>query len=167
MPKPPPIEKRGDWGHKSYPIKSGETFKPDDLVYLDANGELTVAAAASASVGNVKLAGLSKGYAADLLTQFGSGAECPVATPTPTSEILLPVGHGTASSATVAANEMDTPLTVPIARDANGIWYADKENNGTNDRLLCAERHPAYAHGERFGWFWWKFIHGTTLLEGT
>lgn len=164
---PPPFVCDGDWGLGSYPIKAGEVFKPGDIVHLDSNGQLVLSAAAGASVGNVKILGVSAGDAAQLLTQFGSGAECPVHIPTPTSTVLLPVGHSTAALAVIAATDMDTPLTLPIARDANGIYYADKENNGTNDRLLCYERAPEYPFSETFGWFRWKFVHGTTFAEGT
>lgn len=165
---PPPLLVRGTWGKGSYVIKAAETFKVDDLVYLDSNGQLLIAAAASASVGNVKLLGRAAGNAAQLLTQYGSGAECPVHLIIPgSSEILMPVGHSTAASAVIAATDMDTPLTLPVARDANGIYYADKENNGTNDRVICMERHPEYAFSEMFGWFWWGFVHATTFMEGT
>lgn len=164
---PPPLVFEGDWTLGNYPIKAAETFKPDDLVYLDSNGLLVAAAAASASVGNVKLLGFAAGDADRLLDQFGSGAECPVRIPTPTSRFLMPVGHSTPASAVIAAADMDPPLTLPIARDANGIYYADKENNGTNDRVTCFERHPEYPFSETFGWFWWKFVHGSTLMEGT
>jgi hypothetical protein len=152
----------------SYGIASGQTFDVDDLLYLDSNGLLTVAAAAGAAVGDVKLVGVSKGNAVRLLAAYGSGAECPVSVIVPgSSQILMPVGHTTAASAVIAASETDAPLTVPIARGATGIWYADKEHNGTNDRLIWVERDLAYPFSETFATHWWKFVHATSFVEAT
>ncbi len=163
---PPPFLLDGDWGQDSIVVTAAQTFKAGDFLIYDAAGTISIAAAASNDVGDVKIFGIAKGNAAQLLDMYGAGAECPIAVPTPNSRVLLPVYHGTAASAVIAQTDMDTPLTVPL-RNQGGIWCANKQTNGANDRLLCLERHLQYPFSETFGWFWWKLIHGTTLAEGT
>lgn len=158
---------RGDWYQTSHKIKAGETFKVDELVYLDSNGELVAAAAAGNAVGAIKPAGFAKGNATPLLAAYGSGAECPVSRPGYDAQFTLPVSHTTVASAVIARNETDAPITLPLLVSSTGVLCADKENNGTNDLVVWMDRDPAYDFGETFGVHWWSFKDGVTLREGS
>lgn len=126
-------------------VASGQTFGVGDFVYLDANGQLTIAAAASNDVGNLRFAGISDGSAAQCLAESRKCGYIPL----DGLVFTLPLYHSTASSATLAENETDTPLTLPL-RNQGGIWCLNKENNGTNDRFVVLGLSPASVFGENY-----------------
>lgn len=155
-----PAVLRGKWNVEWHPVASGETFVKGDHVYLNTSGLLAIAAAADNDVGNVKTLGIADGNAADILAITDTGRrECPVLVPesVEAGHFLTQVYHSTLSSATVAASDMDAPLTLPL-RNAGGKWVANKETDGTNDRIVLVERHQKYAFGEAAGWFWAKYL---------
>lgn len=158
-----PNPRRGTWLVKHYGVTAAQTFKVGDLVYLDSNGTLVIAAAASNDVGNVKIQGVALANAADILANpSGNLAECPVACPTRDAEIALQLYHSTAASAVYAASDQDAPITLPLRNQA-GVWVANVENDGTNDRVQLTSRHKQYPFSEQYGWFWFKFLSAGTL----
>lgn len=141
-----------DWYLKYAGVTASQTFGVGDFVYLVAAGTASIAATASNDVGNVLVLGLARASAADCLA---SGRECPIWCPKPGAAawFLLPLYHSTAASAVLAASDLDLPTTLPLRNQA-GQWCANKENDGTNDRVTIRERHLMWPYSEAAGWFW-------------
>jgi hypothetical protein len=145
-------------------VTASQTFKAGDWVLATTDGTLSIAAAASNDVGNVAVIGIAQADAADVLAdsdQFPYG--CPVLCPDESGEFVAAVYHGTAASAKLAATDIDpaaSTKTLPL-RNQGGQWVVNLENNGTNDRVVVMERHPAYPFDEVYGWFWCKLKPGS------
>lgn len=152
IPKPAPT--RGLWNIRYYGVTAAQTFKVGDHVYLDGSGTLAIAATSGNDVGNVKLVGIALANAADVLAESGDFALCPVKCPVVGSgEFLTQLYHSTAASAVLTAGGLDTPSAFPL-RNQGGLWVANVENDGTNDRVVITERSLEYPFSETYGWFW-------------
>lgn len=162
-----PAPRRGLWETRYYGVTAAQTFKVGDHVYLDSSGTLAIAAAASNDVGNIKLLGIAMANAAQVLAKSGDEALCPVAVPVMGSgEFLTQLYHGTAASAVLAETAMDVPTTLPL-RNQGGLWVANVENNGTNDRVMILERDLKYPFSEQYGWFWASYMPTHLLANAT
>lgn len=160
VPFPPLI--RGEWTQATFPITAAQTFKPGDWVYLTTAGALSIAAASGNDVGNIKLLGIARGDAAQLLL---AGVDCPVDMPQSGAEFLTQLYHSTAASAVLAASDLDAPTTLPL-RNQGGRWVVNVENDNTNDRIQIVERHDQYPASEQYGWFWARPLDAGTLTGG-
>lgn len=161
IPKPAPT--RGLWTLKYYGVTSGQTFKAGDHVYLDTSGTLAIAATSGNDVGNIKLLGIAKAAAADVLAESGDFALCPVYVPVVGSgEFLTQLYHSTAASAVMAESDLDAPKAYPLSNQG-GRWVANVENDGTNDRVVIVERDLKYPYSETYGWFWCAY---TSVADG-
>lgn len=149
-----PALTRGRWTRDEYNVTAAQTFKVGDWVYLDSNGTLVIAAAASNDVGNVLLLGIASGNAVDYLAL---GTKCPVDIPGPDAECLFALYHGTAASAVLAETTLDAPTSLPL-RNQGGQWVLNVENDGTNDRVVVTAFHPEYPAGTQYGWVWGRVL---------
>ena len=160
----------GEFDYGSFAVASGQTFKADDFVYLDSNGQLTIMAASGNDVGNIRGLGVSLGDAADCLAQStltGKTIKCEVKILIPgLSFFTLPVYHSTAASAVIAENEIDTPLTLPL-RNQGGIWVVNKENNGTNDRIIVKNKVEDQPWSEQYGLFICTVMDAFALMKAS
>lgn len=144
---------------KYFPVTTGQAFVVGDWLYL-TSGKLSIAAAASADVGNVTLVGRALANAADVLAGTAglyddAQWKCPVEVPSDDSEYLGQVYHGTVASATISDTELGNGTTLPLRNQA-GQWVLNKENDGSNDRAFITERvSPAT---DTYCYVWWKPI---------
>ena len=164
----PKILTRGRWDLLYFRPTAAQTYVPGDFVYLDSSGTLAIAAAASNDVGNIEILGISAHDAADVLalpstpTDRRLGA---VMVPADNSSMFLSaVYHSTGASAVIAETDLDPQLTLPLRNQA-GLWLVNKENDGTNDRVLVVERHDKYPWSEQYGWFWCKLMEAGTFVH--
>lgn len=145
-------------------VTAAQTFVAGDFVQFADAGTVSIAATASNDVGDIRW-GIALAGAADALTDDRS---IPVMIPGPGAEILLPVYHGTAASATLAAADRATAagaygITLP-ARNQAGVWCANKENDGTNDCLTYVEPLDPTQYGEQYGLHWFAVHHDRALI---
>lgn len=154
--KPAVLRDPKQWSTQYHGVTAAQTFVVGDHVYLDGSGTLAICAASGNDVGNIELLGIAAANAADILARTGDQALCPVSVPGPGAEFLIQLYHGTAASAVLAASDMDAPPILPL-RNQGGIWVANVENDGTNDRIVITERHLHDAFSTQYGWFWCKY----------
>lgn len=154
--KPAVLRDPKKWQTKYYGVTAAQTFVVGDHVYLDGSGTLAIAAVASADVGNIKTLGIAQANAVDILARSGDEALCPVSVPSYDGEFLIQLYHSTAASAVLAATDMDAPPILPLRNQA-GIWVANVETDGTNDRVVITERHFHDAFSTQYGWFWARY----------
>ena len=159
-----PSATRGKWTTKYYGVTAAQTFVVGDWVYLDSSGTLAICATASNDVGNIKILGRALANASDILALPSGVAVCPVSIPSDDGEFIIQLYHSTAASAVMAETAMDVPTVLPL-RNQGGLWVADVETDGTNDRVVIVERHPKYPHSEQYGWFWGRISPADLLWE--
>ena len=132
-----------------YPEASSQSFKAGDFVYR-VSGKLTICAAASNDVGNISILGRAVSPATGTVD-----TKLPVEIATDVSEFLFLMYHGTAASAVTAVTDPGT--TLPLRNQA-GTWAVNKQNDGTNDRILITEVSEDYPVGEQYGFVWGKVL---------
>lgn len=146
-------------------VTASQTFKQGDFVQFADAGTVSIAATASNDVGNIRF-GIA---GADAVPALADDVAIPVWIPTPRiSQIALPVYHGTAASAVLAATDRATAagaygITLPLRNQA-GVWVANLENNGTNDRLIYVEPVSADQYSEQYGMHWWAVLDAGSLI---
>jgi hypothetical protein len=163
--------KRGTWQTRYCEVTAGQTFEVGDWVYKVAAGTLSIAAASGAAVdtstAGVLPWGRALANAADVLADSGQFPDgCPVECPGYDGEFLVAVVGGTSGeTAALDATDLDgasSAITLPMV-NISGQWCVNEAGNGTDDCLLVVERHPEYAFGEAYGWFWAKIMPGERL----
>lgn len=134
-----------DW----FPEAASQSFKEYDFVYR-VSGKLTICAAASNDVGNISILGRAMAKASGVVD-----TRLPVEIATDVSEFLFVMYHGTPASAVTAVTDPGT--TLPLRNQA-GVWCVNKQNDGTNDRILLTAIDGTYDVGEQYGYVWGKVL---------
>lgn len=141
---------------KFYPVTAAQTFVVGDWVYLTSN-KLSICAAASNDVGNIKIMGRALANAADVLANAAGTpvAQCPVEVTQDNDEFLFAMYSATPASAITAVT--DIAATFPLRNQA-GQWVLNIDNQSTNDRVIVTERDVTYPNGAQYGWNWGKIL---------
>jgi hypothetical protein len=135
---------------KWFPEAATQSFKEKDFVYR-VSGKVTICAAAGNDVGNITILGRAMGPATGV-----TDTEIPIEIATDQSEFLFTMYHGTPASAVTAVTDPGT--TLPLRHIAAGHWGVNKQNDGTNDRILVTEVAEHYDVGEQYGYVWGKVL---------
>lgn len=172
-----PSDKRGTWNVRYCEVTAGQTFKVGDWVYKAAAGTLSIAAASGAAVDTstdgVVPWGRAKADAADVLSTdglmlFPDG--CPVDVPGYDGEFVCAVvGDASGATAALDATDLDgasSKIALPLV-NVSGQWCINEAGDGTDDCVVPIERHPRYAFGEAYGWFWCKLMPSLKLEAQT
>ncbi len=161
-----PSLKRGNWVTNECEVTAGQTFKVGDWVYKVAAGTLSIAAASGAAVDTSTSGVVPWGRAlADAATVLANSTlypnGCPVECPGYDAEFLVAVvGDASGATAALDATDLDvasTKITLPLV-NVSGQWCVNEAGNDTDDCVVITGRHPQYAFGEAYGWFWAKLM---------
>ena len=172
-----PSDKRGTCKVRYCEVTSGQTFKVGDWVMKDANGKLVIGAASGAEVDvstdGVDLWGRAKMDAAKWLTTEGQQLfpdGCPVDCPGYDGEFVAAV-CADAAGATAALDQLDvdgaSAKIVLSFANVGGQWCIAEQDTGSDGAVAIVERHPRYAWGEAYGWFWCKLAPAERLEAQT
>lgn len=150
--------KRGTWTVVPYQVTAAQTFRVGDWVAMTDAGTISVAVAPGSDVASAtQLLGRARANAVDCLAL---SIECPVEIPGADGEFL----------ATVTADDASANLALTDFGSADGLlatygvrhlgadqttskWTINKSET-TDKKWVITQRHPKYAFGETYGWFW-------------
>lgn len=158
---------------KKWPEAASQSFKAGDVLLLNSDGRVAIAATAGNSVAaNVILLGVAMQDATGTTDTLLDVAEF-----TAGMQLRLPVYHSTPASAVTARTDLlDDPAGNPPYRlfdlrnnSASTGWMVDIEaaQNDASTVMKCEEIDRQYPVGEQYGTCWWSVNLSLTAGDTT